>query len=55
MKLAGLPPEAVLCELMNDDGTMARLPEAIVFALEHKMTVLTIADVVYYRTFVSEK
>lgn len=55
MKLAGLPPEAVLCELMNDDGTMARLPEAIAFALEHKMTVLTIADVVYYRTFVSEK
>ena len=55
MKLAGLPPEAVLCELMNDDGTMARLPEAIEFALAHKMTVLTIADVVYYRTFVSEK
>jgi 3,4-dihydroxy 2-butanone 4-phosphate synthase len=55
MKLAGLPPEAVLCELMNDDGTMARLTEAIAFALEHKMTVLTIADVVYYRTFVSEK
>ncbi|WP_158963653.1 3,4-dihydroxy-2-butanone-4-phosphate synthase [Myroides fluvii] len=55
MKLAGLPPEAVLCELMNDDGSMARLPEAIEFALAHKMTVLTIADVVYYRTFVSEK
>lgn len=55
MKLAGLPPEAVLCELMNDDGTMARLPQAIDFAVEHKMTVLTIADIVYYRTFVSEK
>ena len=55
MKLAGLPPEAVLCELMNDDGTMARLPQAVEFALEHKMTVLTIADIVYYRTFVSEK
>lgn len=54
MKLAGLPSEAVLCELMNDDGTMARLPEAIEFATEHKMTVLTIADIVYYRTFVSE-
>lgn len=54
MKLAGLPPEAVLCELMNDNGTMARLPEAIEFAIEHKMTVLTIADIVYYRTFVSE-
>jgi len=54
MKLAGLPTEAVLCELMNDDGTMARLSEAIEFAAEHKMTVLTIADIVYYRTFVSE-
>lgn len=54
MKLAGLPEEAVLCELMNDDGTMARLSEAIEFATEHKMTVLTIADIVYYRTFVSE-
>lgn len=54
MKLAGLPPEAVLCELMNEDGTMARLPEAKTFAMEHKMTVLTIEDIVYYRTFVSE-
>lgn len=54
MKLAGLPPEAVLCELMNDNGTMARLPDAIEFATAHKMTVLTIADIVYYRTFVSE-
>ncbi|MTG98872.1 MULTISPECIES: 3,4-dihydroxy-2-butanone-4-phosphate synthase [Myroides] len=52
MKLAGLPPQAVLCELMNDDGTMARLPEVLIFAHEHKMTVLTIADLVYYRTFV---
>ncbi|UVD79569.1 3,4-dihydroxy-2-butanone-4-phosphate synthase [Myroides albus] len=52
MKLAGLPPQAVLCELMNDDGTMARLPEVLTFAHEHKMTVLTIADLVYYRTFV---
>ncbi|MCC9044141.1 3,4-dihydroxy-2-butanone-4-phosphate synthase [Myroides sp. M-43] len=55
MKLAGLPPQAVLCELMNDDGTMARLPEVVVFAKEHKMTVLSIADLVYYRTFVTEK
>lgn len=55
MKLAGLPSEAVLCELMNDDGTMARLPEVVEFAKEHKMMVLSIADLVYYRTFVSEK
>ncbi|MDR0228724.1 MAG: 3,4-dihydroxy-2-butanone-4-phosphate synthase [Flavobacteriaceae bacterium] len=52
MKLAGLPPQAVLCELMNDDGTMARLPEVIAFANEYKMTVLSIADLIYYRTFV---
>ncbi|MGL4582863.1 MAG: 3,4-dihydroxy-2-butanone-4-phosphate synthase [Flavobacterium sp.] len=55
MKLAGLPPQAVLCELMNDDGTMARLPEVVAFAKEHKMTVLSIADLVYYHTFVTEK
>ncbi len=55
MKLAGLPPQAVLCELMNDDGTMARLAEVVTFAKEHKMTVLSIADLVYYRTFVSDK
>ncbi|WP_313138741.1 3,4-dihydroxy-2-butanone-4-phosphate synthase [Myroides sp.] len=55
MKLAGLPPQAVLCELMNDDGTMARLPEVVEFAKEHKMMVLSIADLVYYRTFVTEK
>ncbi|MDM1361368.1 3,4-dihydroxy-2-butanone-4-phosphate synthase [Myroides marinus] len=54
MKLAGLPSEAVLCELMNDDGTMARLPEVLEFAKEHKMMVLSIADLVYYRTFVTE-
>ncbi|EHO06079.1 3,4-dihydroxy-2-butanone-4-phosphate synthase [Myroides odoratimimus] len=55
MKLAGLPPQAVLCELMNDDGTMARLPEVVEFAKEHKMMVLSMADLVYYRTFVTEK
>ncbi len=55
MKLAGLPPQAVLCELMNDDGTMARLPEVLAFAKEHRMSVLTIADLVYYRTFITEK
>lgn len=52
MKLAGLPPQAVLCELMNDDGTMSRLPEIIAFATTHKMPVLSIADLIYYRTFV---
>lgn len=44
MKLAGLAPCAVLCELTNDDGTMARLPEIIEFGLEHKYPVVTIND-----------
>lgn len=49
MKLAGLQPISVLCELMNDDGTMARLPQIIGFAMQHGLTVLTIADIIAYR------
>ncbi|CAG2136310.1 3,4-dihydroxy-2-butanone-4-phosphate synthase [Cupriavidus plantarum] len=48
-RLAGLSPAAVLCELMNPDGTMARQPEALVFAREHGLPVLTIADLVTWR------
>lgn len=48
-RLAGLQPAAVLCELMNPDGTMARQPEALVFAREHGLPVLTIADLVAWR------
>jgi 3,4-dihydroxy 2-butanone 4-phosphate synthase len=54
MKLAGLKPQAVLCELMNDDGTVARLPELLVFAEQQKMIVLSIEDLVHYRTFVRD-
>lgn len=50
MKLAGLAPCAVLCELTNDDGTMARLPEIIEFGLEHKYPVVTINDLKEYQT-----
>lgn len=50
MKLAGLKPQSVLCELMNDDGTMSRLPEIIAFAQQNTLTVLTIADIIEYRT-----
>lgn len=50
MKLAGLAPCAVLCELTNDDGTMARLPEIIKFGLEHKYPVVTINDLKEYQT-----
>jgi 3,4-dihydroxy 2-butanone 4-phosphate synthase len=56
-RLAGLRPSAVLCELMNPDGTMARGFEIDRFAAEHGLVVITIADVVQWqtiRTFVSE-
>ncbi len=49
MKLAGLKPVSVLCELMNDDGSMSRLSELIKFAESHHMTVLSIADIITYR------
>ncbi|WP_420991819.1 3,4-dihydroxy-2-butanone-4-phosphate synthase [Cupriavidus sp. 30B13] len=48
-RLAGLAPAAVLCELMNPDGTMARRPEALAFAEMYRLPVLTIADLVAWR------
>ncbi len=48
--LAGQYPSTVICEIMNDDGTMARLPEVIAFAQKHNLKVGTIADLVAYRT-----
>ncbi len=47
--LAGLRPAAVLCELVNDDGTMMRVPELEVFAKEHNLVFVTIADLIAYR------
>ena len=47
--LAGSKPAGVLCELTNDDGTMARAPECIKFAQQHNMAVVTIEDLVAYR------
>ncbi|MBC8944159.1 MULTISPECIES: 3,4-dihydroxy-2-butanone-4-phosphate synthase [Xenorhabdus] len=49
MKLAGFKPAGVLCELTNDDGSMARAPEVIKFAKQHDMPVVTIDDLVDYR------
>lgn len=49
MKLAGLKPFGVLCEITLPDGTMARLPEIVQFSQEHDMPVLTIEDIVTYR------
>jgi 3,4-dihydroxy 2-butanone 4-phosphate synthase len=49
MRLAGLKPYGVLCELTNPDGTMARLPEIIAFAQKNNMPVVTVDDVIAYR------
>jgi len=54
MKLAGLQPEAVLCELMNDDGTMAKMDTILEFADEHNLIVLSIQDIIHYRKFVRD-
>lgn len=48
-KLAGLIPSGVICEIMNDDGTMARLKDLIPFAKEHGLKIATIADLIAYR------
>ena len=49
MGLAGLKPCGVLCELTNPDGTMARMPEIVDFAVKHAMPVVTVEDLVNYR------
>ncbi|MEN6553101.1 MAG: 3,4-dihydroxy-2-butanone-4-phosphate synthase [Methanobacterium sp.] len=49
MGLAGLKPYGVLCELTNPDGTMARMPEIVDFAVKHGMPVVTVEDMVNYR------
>ena len=48
-RLAGLNPAAVLCEIMNDDGTMARLPDLLPFAQQHALKIGTSADLIHYR------
>lgn len=47
--LANLTPAAVICEVMNDDGTMARLPELEIFARQHDMKIISVADLIAYR------
>ena len=49
-RLAGLTPAAVLCEIMRDDGTMARLPDLLEFAAVHKLKIGTIADLIEHRS-----
>lgn len=48
-RLAGLNPSGVICEVMNDDGTMARLPDLVAFAQRHGLKIGTISDLIAYR------
>ncbi|MFQ5465258.1 MAG: bifunctional 3,4-dihydroxy-2-butanone-4-phosphate synthase/GTP cyclohydrolase II [Thermodesulfobacteriota bacterium] len=48
-RLAGLKPAGVICEIMNDDGTMSRMPDLERFAREHGILIVTIADIIEYR------
>lgn len=48
-RMAGLYPAGVICEIMNDDGTMARVPELFEFAQKHGLKMITIADLIKYR------
>ncbi|GJL53890.1 MAG: riboflavin biosynthesis protein RibBA [Nitrospirales bacterium] len=48
-KLAGLYPAGVICEIMNDDGTMARVPELMKFSEQHHIKIITIKDLIQYR------
>jgi 3,4-dihydroxy 2-butanone 4-phosphate synthase/GTP cyclohydrolase II len=49
-ELAGLTPAAVICEILKDDGSMARLPDLMEFAREHQLKIGTIADLIHYRS-----
>ena len=49
-RLAGLTPAAVLCEIMREDGSMARLPDLVEFAAQHRLKIGTIADLIEYRS-----
>src|ERR1700761_8862914 len=48
-RMAGLVPAGVICEIMNDDGTMARVPDLVKFCEEHKLLMVTVADLIRYR------
>jgi len=48
-RIAGLNPSGVICEIMNDDGSMSRLPELIIFAKKHSIKIATVSDLIKYR------
>ena len=47
--MAGLVPAGVICEIMNEDGTMARVPDLIEFCRLHQLKMLTVAEIIRYR------
>jgi len=49
VRLAGMKPAAVICEIMNEDGTMARMPDLEIFAARHDLKIISIADIIKYR------
>ncbi|MDR3244708.1 MAG: 3,4-dihydroxy-2-butanone-4-phosphate synthase [Elusimicrobiota bacterium] len=55
VKMAGLEPAGALCEIMNEDGTMAKVPNLIKFAKKHKLKIITIEDLVKYRRINNEQ
>lgn len=48
-RMAGLYPAGVLCEILNEDGSMARVPQLMEFAAQHQLTIITISDLIAYR------
>jgi 3,4-dihydroxy 2-butanone 4-phosphate synthase/GTP cyclohydrolase II len=54
LKLAGMQPAGAICEILNDDGTMARLPQLEKFAKQHQLQILSINDIIEYR-LITEK
>jgi 3,4-dihydroxy 2-butanone 4-phosphate synthase/GTP cyclohydrolase II len=50
-RMADLTPAGVICEIMNDDGTMARIPDLVVFCETHDLKMITVADLIHYRMF----
>src|ERR687888_565236 len=48
-RLAGLTPAGVICEVMNDDGTMARVPDLVGYCERHRLKMITVADLIAYR------
>jgi 3,4-dihydroxy 2-butanone 4-phosphate synthase/GTP cyclohydrolase II len=54
-RLAGLPPAGAICELVNDDGTMMRRPQLIAFARQHRLAIVSIADLIDFRRRTDER